>query len=168
MLKACGIMHFLGVTGIVMPMGFGFLYPGLTGFDRVLGIEPLPFRWLLAMLGVLLILPGLYLIIHSVTALGAQGKGAPAIIHSQAVVKSDVYELVRHPMSLGMYLAALGAGLMAGSTYLTAATALYFIPVHVFYLKYFEELELELRHGQSYNEYKQRTPFLIPRTLKRI
>jgi len=30
-------------------------------------------------------------------------------------------------------------------------------------LKFFEELELELRFGSSYLEYKRRVPFLIPR-----
>jgi protein-S-isoprenylcysteine O-methyltransferase Ste14 len=37
------------------------------------------------------------------------------------------------------------------------------IPVHVFYLKYFEEYELELRLGQEYLEYKRRVPFLLPK-----
>jgi hypothetical protein len=37
------------------------------------------------------------------------------------------------------------------------------IPVHLFYLKYFEEYELELRLGPSYLEYKQQVPFLVPR-----
>ena len=37
------------------------------------------------------------------------------------------------------------------------------IPAHIFYLKFFEERELELRFGESYMDYKQRVPFLIPR-----
>jgi len=65
-------------------------------------------------------------------------------------------------MSLGGYLIAVGIGLLIGSTYLTVGALLLFIPAHVFYLKYFEEYELELRLGQSYIEYKQRVPFLIP------
>ena len=36
------------------------------------------------------------------------------------------------------------------------------VPVHAFYLKYFEERELEVRFGQSYLDYKRRVPFLIP------
>ena len=36
------------------------------------------------------------------------------------------------------------------------------ISAHIFYLKYFEELELILRFGKSYIEYKKRVPFLIP------
>jgi hypothetical protein len=37
-----------------------------------------------------------------------------------------------------------------------------YIPAHLFALKYFEELELELRLGQSYLDYKEKTPFLFP------
>ena len=37
------------------------------------------------------------------------------------------------------------------------------IPAHIFFLKYFEELELELRFGEAYCEYRYRTPFLIPK-----
>ncbi len=66
-------------------------------------------------------------------------------------------------MSLGYYLFALGFGLISGSTLLTLAVLLGLIPAHIFFLKYFEELELELRFGKSYQEYKQKTPFLFPR-----
>jgi len=37
------------------------------------------------------------------------------------------------------------------------------IPAHVFFLKFFEELELELRFDESYKQYKQKVPFLIPK-----
>jgi len=36
------------------------------------------------------------------------------------------------------------------------------IPAHLFFLKFFEEFELELRLGESYKTYKQQTPFLFP------
>jgi hypothetical protein len=36
------------------------------------------------------------------------------------------------------------------------------IPAHIFFLKYFEELELELRFGESYLQYKKDIPLLIP------
>ena len=66
-------------------------------------------------------------------------------------------------MSLGLYLGAVGLGLVVGSTYMTLGALLVVIPVHVFYLQYFEEYELELRLGQSYVEYKRSVPFLVPR-----
>jgi protein-S-isoprenylcysteine O-methyltransferase Ste14 len=66
-------------------------------------------------------------------------------------------------MSLGLYLWAIGIGLVTRSTYLTLAAGLVAIPAHVFYLKYFEEYELELRMGSPYIEYKREVPFLLPR-----
>jgi protein-S-isoprenylcysteine O-methyltransferase Ste14 len=52
---------------------------------------------------------------------------------------------------------------VVGSTYIALGALLVVIPVHVFYLKYFEEYELELRLGQPYVEYKRSVPFLLPR-----
>jgi protein-S-isoprenylcysteine O-methyltransferase Ste14 len=66
-------------------------------------------------------------------------------------------------MSLGYYLVCVGIGMLAGSTFVTLGALLFVIPAHVFFLKYFEELELELRFGEAYLDYKSRTPFLIPR-----
>jgi len=66
-------------------------------------------------------------------------------------------------MSLGFYLLALALGFMSGSTSVTLYSLLGLIPAHIFFLKYFEELELKLRFGESYLQYKENVPFLIPR-----
>jgi len=63
---------------------------------------------------------------------------------------------------LGFYLFALALGFVSGSTFITFAVVIGLIPAHIFFLKYFEELELELRFGTSYLEYKKSVPFLIP------
>ena len=60
------------------------------------------------------------------------------------------------------YLSYIPLGFVFGSTFLTLIVALGVIPSHIFFLKYFEELELELRFGESYLEYKKTVPFLIP------
>ena len=36
------------------------------------------------------------------------------------------------------------------------------LPAHAFNIKYFEEVELEVRYGGICSEYKRRVPFLIP------
>jgi hypothetical protein len=36
------------------------------------------------------------------------------------------------------------------------------LPAHAFNIKYSEEIELEVRYGGIYSEYKRRVPFLIP------
>jgi len=64
-------------------------------------------------------------------------------------------------MSLGFYLWTLAMGLGSSSTFMTLVVLLGWILVHLFFLKYFEELDLELRFGESYLEYKKSVPFLF-------
>ena len=66
-------------------------------------------------------------------------------------------------MSLGFYLLTLAMGFVSGSTFVTLVILLGLIPAHIFFLKYFEELELELRFGESYKHYKQKVSFLFPK-----
>jgi hypothetical protein len=54
-------------------------------------------------------------------------------------------------MSLGFCLGAVGLGLLVGSVCMTLGALLVVIPVHIFYLKYFEEYELGLGLGPSYH-----------------
>jgi protein-S-isoprenylcysteine O-methyltransferase Ste14 len=148
---------------MMFPEYLGLVWPGLTHFDELLGLPPLPFpiaRWVL---GVPLLLVGVYFASNSIRALRKLGAGLMAFKLTQQVVGGDVYERVRNPMSLGLYLQFTAVALLAGSTYLLAVVVLAYIPAHAFNLKYFEELELSARHGPSYDEYRARVPFLVPR-----
>jgi len=113
--------------------------------------------------GALGLLIGAYLFVVSNVALGLFGEGMSAFWLTRRLVVGNLYKRTRNPMSLGFYLGAVGIGLLFGSTYMTLGALLVAIPVHVFYLKYFEEYELALRMGQSYVAYRQRVPFLLPR-----
>lgn len=161
------MLHLLFWVAVVPPTALGVLYPGLTGFDPELGLRPLPRHPLILSAGALGLLVGVYLFVVSNIALGVSGGGASAFWLTKRLVVGNVYNRTRNPMSLGFYLGAVGLGLLAGSVYMTVGALLVVIPVHVFYLKYFEEYELELRLGQSYAEYKQRVPFLLPRWFSR-
>lgn len=156
------ILHFLFWLGVVPAAGLGFFYPGLTHFDRELGLSSLPRHSVLLTVGTLGFLIGAYLIVVSNVALRLLGKGANAFWLTKRLVVGNIYERMRNPMSLGLYLWSVGIGLLVGSTYMTLGALLVVIPVHVFYLKYFEEYELELRMGQPYLECKRRVPFLLP------
>ncbi|MDH4198027.1 MAG: hypothetical protein OEW05_11500 [Candidatus Aminicenantes bacterium] len=164
---ASRILHFVFFVAVFPPVGLGFFYPGLTQFDRELGLGSLPRHPLVTMVGLLGFLVGMYLFMAANVALRRLGQGANAFRLTKRVVVGDIYERTRNPMSLGFYLWAAGGGLFVRSTYLTLLTLLIAIPVHVFYLKYFEEYELELRLGESYLEYKRRVPFLLPRLRSR-
>jgi protein-S-isoprenylcysteine O-methyltransferase Ste14 len=159
-------MHLLFWIGIAPPTGFGLFSPGVTQYDQILGCSLLPNLPILLAIGCLGLFSGIYLIIVSSISLWLHGKGTNAIILTKQLVDNSIYKQTRNPMSLGFYLGALGIGLLFCSTYLVFGALIVVIPVHVFYLKYFEELELELRMGQPYQEYKKSVPFLLPRWSK--
>jgi len=161
------ILHFLFWAGVIPPAGFGFFYYGLAHFDRALGLPSLPGYLFIQIIGALGLIGGTYLIIIANVALRRFGEGANAFFLTKRLVARDIYERTRNPMSLGLYLFSLGIGPLAGSTYMTLGAVFIVIPVHVFYLKYFEECELELRLGESYGEYKRRVPFLLPKLISR-
>jgi protein-S-isoprenylcysteine O-methyltransferase Ste14 len=161
--RSSRVMHFLFFAGMGVPLITGVFYPGLTYFDELAGLNPLPWRTFFLILGVILAIPGLYFLAITNKLLRALGSGANAFRLTKRIVAEDVYKHTRNPMSLGFYLWTLAVGLASGSTFITLTVLLGFIPAHIFFLKFFEELELELRFGESYLEYKKEVPFLIPK-----
>jgi len=76
------------------------------------------------------------------------------------------YTYCRNPMGLGIFVFYLGFGFLTGSISSIGFTLL-FMSLLLLYYKFVEEKELEARFGQEYIEYKKRTPFIIPRRMKR-
>jgi len=165
--KSSRIMHFLFFAGLTTPFLISLFYPGLTHLDDLIGLKPLPWRSVFLIVGIVLAVPGLYFLVVSNKSLRALGSGTNAFRLTKHIVEADIYKYTRNPMSLGYYLFALGVGFISGSTLLTLYVLFGLVPAHLFFLRFFEELELELRLGESYKEYKQKTPFLIPRLLAR-
>jgi protein-S-isoprenylcysteine O-methyltransferase Ste14 len=161
--KSSRIMHFLFFAGLGTPLLISIFYPGLTHLDELIGLNPLPLKPFFLITGILLAIPGLYFLGISNKSLRALGSGANAFRLTKRIVEKDIYRYTRNPMSLGYYLFLLSVGFISGSTLLTLGVLLGLIPAHIFFLKYFEELELELRFGESYKQYKQKVPFLIPK-----
>ncbi len=161
--KSSRIMHFLFFAGLGTPLFVSLFYPGLTGFDALAGLQPLPFKPFFLSAGILLAIPGLYLLGVSNKLVRTSGSGTNAFRLTKRVVNNDIYKRPRNPMSLGYYLFALAVALIAGSRLLTLYVLLGLIPAHLSFLKFFEELELELRFGESYKTYKQNVPFLFPK-----
>lgn len=156
------VMHLLFfVLQNFLPLVLVFL-PGIFTLDEVVGTAPLSPRSLWLVTGVALAVPGLYLLAVTNTALRALGNGANAFRLTSNVVADRVYGLTRNPMSLGFYLWLTSIGMMTGSTSFTLIVLLAIIPAHLTFLIAFESVELPLRLGPSYEEYRRRTPFLIP------
>ena len=161
--RSSRVMHLLFFAGLVAPPLVAIVYPGLTRFDAILGLPSLPFKPFFLVLGILLAIPGLYFLAVTNKLLRSIGSGTNAFILTKKIVDDDIYKRTRNPMSLGFYLFALALGFASNSTFVLLAVSLCLIPAHAFFLKYFEEVELELRFGESYLEYKKTVPFLIPR-----
>ena len=157
------VMQGLFFAGLVIPAGLGLIYPGYLQYDALLGVPPLPLRALTLVSGGILLLAGLYLMAVSLGALRRLGHGANAFRLTTRLVVVDIYRRTRNPMSLGYYLFCISAGLLAGSTTIVVFALIAVIPAHLLYLIYFEELEVGLRQGPAYLEYKENVPFLIPR-----
>lgn len=161
--RSSRVLHFFFFAGLVAPPLIAIFYPGLTHFDELLGLPSLPFKPFFLTLGILLTIPGLYFMAVTNKLLRSLGSGANAFILTKRIVNDDIYKRTRNPMSLGFYLCALALAFASASTFALLAVSLGLIPSHVFFLKFFEELELELRFSESYLEYKKSVPFLIPR-----
>lgn len=161
--RSSRVMHFFFFVGMVAPPLIALFYPDLTRFDALLGLPSLPFKPFFLALGIILAIPGLYFLAITNKLLRSLGSGTNAFILTKKIVDDDIYKRTRNPMLLGFYLFALALGFASNSTFVLLAASLGLIPAHAFFLKYFEELELELRFGDSYLEYKKTVPFLIPK-----
>lgn len=164
--RSSRVMHLLFFVFMIAPPLIAIFYPGLTRLDMLVGLKPLPLKTVFMVLGIILAVPGLYFLAITNKLLRSLGSGANAFRLTKQIVADDIYKRTRNPMSLGFYLAALALGFISGSTFATIAVVLGLIPAHIFFLKYFEELELELRFGESYLEYKNSVPFLLPRIFR--
>ncbi len=161
--KSSRVLHFLFFACLGTPFVVGFFSPGLNHLDKLVGIRPLPFQTFFFIAGILLAIPGLYFMGASNLSLRKMGSGANAFRLTKRIVAKDVYRYTRNPMSFGYYLCGLSIGFISGSSLLTLYVLFGLIPAHLLFLKFFEELELELRFGESYQEYKHKVPFLFPR-----
>ncbi len=158
------VSHLAFWFGLVVPWAVGLFVPGPAALDRAAGLGSLSLRaWLRFGAGGLLLVAGVVVMQLSISRLGRKGHGAPALKLTSAVVASGLYAVVRNPMALGFYLGCFGGAILSGSTYMLLYTCLGIIPVHLLNLRFFEELELTLRYGESYERYRDSTPFLIPR-----
>ena len=162
--KSGRALHVLFSVGMVVPGAMMvILYLNFIEIDTLVAMKPLPVQPFFRAVGLIIAVPGLYLMGVSNKSLRNHGNGLDAFRLTQKIVRKNIYTYTRNPMSLGYYLWTLGLGLVSGSSFVTGLILLGFIPAHLFFLKYFEELELELRFGATYRGYKRDVPFLIPK-----
>ena len=100
----------------------------------------------------------------TVINLALKGLGAPFfIVLSQKLAADWMYAWTRNPMVLAALSFFLSLGIWFQSALFVLWVLTLFAPALLFFVKVYEERELELRFGESYLEYKSKTPMLFPR-----
>jgi protein-S-isoprenylcysteine O-methyltransferase Ste14 len=98
-----------------------------------------------------------------VANLALKGLGAPFFIAlSQKLAVDWLYAWTRNPMVLAALAFFVSLGIWFQSTLFVLWVLILFAPALLFFVKVYEERELEFRFGASYLEYKSRTPMLFP------
>ena len=99
-----------------------------------------------------------------VVNLALKGFGAPFFIALSRKLAVDwLYAWTRNPMVLATLALLLSLGIWFQSVLFVLWALIVFTPALLFFVKVYEERELEIRFGASYQEYKSRTPMLFPR-----
>jgi len=95
-----------------------------------------------------------------------KGRGTPAPIDPpKELVISGLYNYVRNPMYVGVYLALIGHFLWFGFWSLLVYAVVVGIAFNIFIISY-EEPNLEKRFGAAYEDYCKRVPRWIPKLSK--
>jgi protein-S-isoprenylcysteine O-methyltransferase Ste14 len=156
------IMHVIVVCSMTLPLINIIYYLGDYNYDKLLNIPSLPFPTISKAVAFATMFIGIGFIILAAGSLLFRGQGFPLMILTEKLADNLLYKRTRNPMMFGFFLTVVAIGLLIGSSFFTLWSLIGFIPAIIFWLKFFEECELEMRFGQSYREYKQRVPFLIP------
>jgi protein-S-isoprenylcysteine O-methyltransferase Ste14 len=114
---------------------------------------------------------GLFLVILTglaglltVANLALKGLGAPfAIALSKKLAIDWLYAWTRNPMVFAGLALLTSLGIWFQSVMFVIWAIVVFAPALLFFVKVYEERELEIRFGASYLEYKSKTPMLFPR-----
>jgi protein-S-isoprenylcysteine O-methyltransferase Ste14 len=100
----------------------------------------------------------------TVANLALKGFGAPFFVALSRKLAADwLYSRTRNPMALAALAFFVSLGIWFRSLLFVLWAVVLFAPALLFFLKVYEERELEIRFGASYREYKSRTPMLFPR-----
>ncbi|MFZ4452431.1 methyltransferase family protein [Salibacterium aidingense] len=113
--------------------------------------------------GILLVVPGLYLLITTNKLFAQKGKGTLAPWNPpQRLVVAGPYRFVRNPMISGVLFILAGEAFLFGSIYLLAWFSFFWTMMHVVHL-FYEEPGLVKRFGKDYMTYKENVPRWLPR-----
>jgi protein-S-isoprenylcysteine O-methyltransferase Ste14 len=118
-------------------------------------------RWVGKPLGEFVFLVGMAVFIWAVVHLKGSFYGTIAPVTDE-MVKSGPYRWVRHPLYLSMLITLLGIALAFRSLWGVVGVIAFFLPV-VVYRARLEEEALARKFKQDWDDYTDRTSFLIPK-----
>ena len=119
-------------------------------------------------LGTLLFVLGMALFIWVPWIFFKVGGGTPGLpITTRKLVTNGPFAYCRNPGVLGAIIWISGLGIFLNS-FSFIGIGLIAPVLYLPFIKLIEERELEARFGQTYLEYKRRTPFLIPTSQERL
>jgi len=145
---------------IIIPL---FIVVGSAFIDRWLSLPKFFHRWIGTIIGLTFMVAGWLFANWTVKAQFSLGRGTPIpLMATQKLVVKRPYTHCRNPMTLGTTAFYVGIAVWTGSLAALILALIYPVGILI-YIKLIEEKELEQRFGVEYLEYKQRTPFLIPR-----
>lgn len=99
----------------------------------------------------------------TVVNLALRGLGAPfSIALSRRLATDWLYARTRNPMVLAVLACLVAIGLKLQSALFVVWVGALVAPAWIVFLKIYEERELEIRFGEAYRAYRDRTPFLWP------
>jgi protein-S-isoprenylcysteine O-methyltransferase Ste14 len=144
---------------VLILLGVAIIRAVITHQDWAAWLLPIPVE-----IGLLLAIPTGAAALLSVLNLALKGLGAPfAIALSQRLAVDWLYAWTRNPMVLGTLAFLVALGIWFQSTLFVLWVVLLVTPALLFFVKVYEERELEIRFGAPYLAYKARTPMLFPR-----
>ncbi len=117
--------------------------------------------------GLFFVVLGVLLAFWSIYVQFTLGRGTPVpVMATQELIVQRPYGYCRNPMALGAIGLYFGVAVFLGSI---SAVALVIVGAIILltYIKLLEEKEMEMRFGEAYQEYRKRTPFIIPRFWRR-
>jgi protein-S-isoprenylcysteine O-methyltransferase Ste14 len=140
-----------------------FIVVGSAFMDPWLSLPRFLYKWINTIIALVFMVAGWLFANWTVKVQFSLGRGTPIpLMATQKLVVERPYTYCRNPMTLGTMAFYLGIAIWTGSLSALILALIYPVGISI-YIKLFEEKELEQRFGLEYLEYKQRTPFLIPR-----
>lgn len=114
--------------------------------------------------GVVLIVLGQVLTVWCAALFLLRGRGSPHpfVVKTQHLVMTGPYKLVRNPMLWGIAVTFVGLCLLLGSVSLWVGFACFLLFAHWF-VRLYEEPDMERRFGEAYRAYCRQVPRWLPR-----